>query len=168
MPLEGPRPQLTQVAAADAALVAAARRLFEEYEESLDVDLGFQGFDEELASLPGNYAGPRGRLLIASVDGEAVGCGALRELDSRTAELKRLYVRPSARGAGIARLLAERLLAEARQLGYLRIRLDTLPAMLAAQRLYISLGFRDIAPYTANPVEGSRFLELTLEVAHTA
>lgn len=138
------------------------RGLFAEYAASLDVDLGFQQFDRELGELPGVYAPPRGALLIARSAGVAIGCVALRALDDTTCELKRLYVRPSARGTGIGRTLAEAALREARRLGYQWIRLDTLPGMERAQALYERLGFRDVAPYTDNPIAGTRFLELDL------
>ncbi|MEA2712773.1 MAG: hypothetical protein QOK27_734 [Gemmatimonadales bacterium] len=142
--------------------LGAARQLFEEYAASLDVSLCFQGFDEELSSLPGAYAPPRGRLLLAYRDDESAGCVALRPLEPDTCEMKRLYVRPAYRSSGVGRLLAERLIHEAATAGYRRMRLDTLPTMEAALALYRRLGFREIAPYTANPVKGAVFLELQL------
>ena len=142
--------------------VEAARRLFVEYQESLGVDLCFQGFDHELAGLPGDYVPPHGRLLLARAGGEAVACVALRRLDAETCEMKRLYVRPSQRGLGLGRALAELLITEARRIGYERMRLDTLPSMTEAAALYERLGFRDIEPYYANPVPGARFLQLEL------
>lgn len=138
------------------------RRLFREYADSIDVDLGFQGFEEELAGLPGKYAPPSGRLLIAWKDGTAVGCVALRQIDERTAEMKRLYVRPEARGEKLGRRLAERICNEARSAGYSRICLDTLPTMLSALQLYQSLGFVAIEPYVFNPIPGTKFLALAL------
>lgn len=138
------------------------RTLFEEYAASLPFDLGFQQFELELAGLPGDYVPPRGALLIARADGTAVGCVALRPLGPRTCELKRLYVRPETRGSGAGRALTERALEEARSIGYRQIRLDTLPGMERAQALYLTLGFRDVAPYTDNPIAGARFLELEL------
>jgi putative acetyltransferase len=143
--------------------LAAAGRLFEEYAASLDISLCFQGFDEELSSLPGAYAPPRGRLLLACRGKESVGCVALRPLEPDTCEMKRLYVRPAYRTGGVGRLLAERAIHEAAMAGYRRMRLDTLPMMEAALQLYHRLGFREIAPYTANPVKGAVFLELQLD-----
>ena len=134
------------------------RTLFREYADSLPFALDFQGFDRELAELPGSYARPRGALLLV----RGAGCVGLRPLDESTCEMKRLYVRPSARGAGIGRLLAEAAIAEARRLGYERMRLDTTPGMETAQALYSELGFREIEPYRLNPVPGTRFLELPL------
>jgi ribosomal protein S18 acetylase RimI-like enzyme len=143
--------------------LATARQLFNEYAASLDISLCFQGFDEELAGLPGTYAPPRGRLLLAWRGKESAGCVALRPLEPGTCEMKRLYVRPAYRTGGVGRLLVERVIHEAAMAGYRRMRLDTLPAMEAALQLYRRLGFREIAPYTANPVEGTVFLELELD-----
>jgi putative acetyltransferase len=139
------------------------RRLFEEYAASLDTDLCFQGFAEELASLPGHYAPPRGRLLLALQNGQAAGCVALRPLEPGVCEMKRLYVRPPFQAHGIGRVLVDRIIQEARQSGYQRMRLDTLPSMTAARALYRRLGFQEIAPYRSNPVEGAVFLELQLD-----
>jgi putative acetyltransferase len=143
--------------------LAAARQLFEEDAASLDINLCFQGFDEELSSLPGAYAPPRGRLLLACHGKESAGCVALRPLETDTCEMKRLYVRPAYRTGGVGRLLAERVIHEAATAGYRRMRLDTLPIMESALQLYRRLGFREIAPYTANPVKGAVFLELQLD-----
>ena len=142
--------------------LAEARRLFKEYEASLDVDLRYQGFEQELAALPGAYAPPRGRLLLAADDSVPAGCVALRPLGGDVCEMKRLYVCPAARGRRVGRLLAETVIREARLIGYSRMRLDTLPSMKEALALYRALGFEEIAPYYASPVAGTRFMELAL------
>lgn len=142
--------------------VAGVRGLFVEYQEALGVDLCFQGFDRELAELPGDYVPPGGRLLVARKRGELVACVALRQLDPQTCEMKRLYVRPAHRGAGLGRALAEAVIAEAKRIGYARLRLDTLPSMTEAAALYERLGFRETEPYYENPVPGARFLQLEL------
>lgn len=145
--------------------VAACRELFVEYQRALGVSLCFQGFDRELAGLPGDYAPPRGRLYLALAAGKPAGCAALRPLFHRDAEIKRVYVRPEHRGAGLGRILAARVIEEARALGYETLKLDTLPGMKAAQRMYEDFGFRDTAPYNDNPVEGVRFMALALRGA---
>jgi GNAT superfamily N-acetyltransferase len=142
--------------------VRAARVLFEEYAASVGFDLGFQGFDAEVRELPGDYAPPRGRLLLADVGGEPVGCVGVRELDAETCEMKRLFVRPESRRTGAGRTLAEAAIATGRELGYARMRLDTVPTMAAAQALYGSLGFREITAYRYNPIPGTTFMELEL------
>jgi putative acetyltransferase len=134
------------------------RVMLREYAAWLEVDLCFQNFEEELAGLPGEYAPPRGRLLIA----EGAGCVALRAIDDEICEMKRLYVRPEHRGSGLGRRLVTAIIDEARAIGYRRMRLDTMPKMDRAQGLYASLGFRGIAAYRFNPEAGARFLELEL------
>ncbi len=146
-------------------LWAEARRLVREYAASLGVDLSFQDFDREVASLEHEYGPPDGHFLLAVDDGRFVGCGGFRRLTASACEMKRLYVVPSARGTGAGRALAMALIAEARRRGYEAMLLDTLPSMQGAQRLYASLGFEPTAPYRFNPVEGTSFLRLVLATA---
>ena len=142
--------------------LTSARHLLIEYAESLDFDLDFQGFDQELANLPGGYAPPKGYLLLAEYEGQLAGCVALRGLSQNMCEMKRLYVRPEFRGLGIGRALAQFVIEQARTIGYTYMRLDTAPSMQAARALYLSLGFRQISPYRYNPIEGAVFMELEL------
>jgi putative acetyltransferase len=154
---------IAQVAAAGARL-EEVRALFLEYAGSLGFSLCFQGFDEELRALPGMYAPPRGRLLLAIEDDRPAGCVGLHPWDADAAEMKRLYVRPAFRGRGLGRILAEAALAEARSIGYRSIRLDTIAShMQSAIALYRDLGFREIPPYRSNLIPGALYLELLLE-----
>ena len=142
------------------------REIFREYAQGLGVDLSFQGFEEELASLPADYAAPRGALFLARVDGAVAGCVALRPLEASdypdAAEMKRLYVRPAFRGLGLGRQLAEAALDAARQAGYATVLLDTLDDMESARALYEDLGFEAIEPYYHNPIPGAHYLKADL------
>lgn len=139
-----------------------ARSLFVEYQRAIGVDLCFQGFEEELRTLPGAYASRGGRLLLAREGDEPAGCGALRPLAPGIGELKRMWVRPAFRGRGLGRAIAEALVEAARAEGYRAVRLDTLESMTEARALYRALGFREIAPYYANPLPGVVYMELAL------
>ena len=141
-----------------------ARRLIEEYAAALDLDLSFQGFDQEIEHLSTEYGPPTGAFFLAVEEGRGIGCIGLRRFGEQVGEIKRLYVAPAGRGRGIARALVERIVAHARQLGYRRLLLDTLPSMKEARSLYQSLGFKPTAPYRFNPVEGTAVLELELEM----
>lgn len=143
--------------------IAAARRLFEEYAASIETDLCFQNFSKELTGLPGAYAPPRGRLLLALVDATPVGCVGLRPHDATTGEMKRLFVQPGHQGRGLGKQLAEAVIAEARAIGYTSLLLDTLPSMQSAIRLYEVLGFVRRPPYFDSPVGGNVFMELKLK-----
>ena len=138
------------------------RRLFREYERFLDVDLCFQSFEEELAGLPGKYGPPDGVLLMAMDGRQSAGCVALRKVEDRVCEMKRLYLRPQYRARGVGRLLAERILSEATALGYSVMRLDTLDKLKAAMGLYEAMGFRRREPYYGNPLPGVVYWELDL------
>jgi putative acetyltransferase len=142
--------------------IEIARQLFREYQEALGVDLSFQNFAAELDTLPGAYATPRGRLLLARDATQVMGCVALRPLSADTCEMKRLYVRPDYRALGLGRRLVDRVIEEARSVPYSRMFLDTLPTMMGAQRMYERFGFKDVQPYRHNPIQGTRFLGLDL------
>ena len=173
-----PRPQLEThptsavrfgiTQAQSTAQIAQARELFLEYAQSLGFSLCFQNFDTELAGLPGDYAPPEGRLLLAEYEGQLAGCVALHKLaaqkdDDGICEMKRLYLRLQFRGKGLGRVLADRVIAEARQIGYRRMRLDTVePLMKDAVAMYRKIGFQEIAPYRPNPIAGALYMELQL------
>ena len=149
------------------ASVEPARVILREYAASLKIDLGFQNFESELATLPGEYAGPSGRMLLAFVDGALAACGGFRALPdadcANACEMKRLFVRPAFRRFGLGRMLAEALLIEARRAGYSAMLLDTLDEMESARELYASLGFVEVAPYYFNPIPGAHYLKAELD-----
>ena len=149
---------------AEASDMDAVRELFREYAAGLGIDLGFQGFERELADLPGSYAQAEGAILLGSLAGATIGCVALRPLAEGYCEMKRLYLRPAARGTGLGRKLAEQIIAEARERGYTTMRLDTLGSMDPAIRLYESLGFQRTEPYYDNPIPGALYFEKKLDV----
>ncbi|KPK70676.1 acetyltransferase [candidate division WOR_3 bacterium SM23_60] len=138
------------------------RTLFKEYADSLGFDLDFQDFQAELDRLPGDYTRPGGCLLLAKQGSEIIGCVALRKIDHNTCEMKRLYVRPHCRGKGTGRALSQKIIDEARTIGYKKMRLDTIPTMKRANVLYRSFGFKKIKPYRYNPIKGALFMELDL------
>jgi putative acetyltransferase len=142
--------------------IEKTREIFRQYARFLDFDLSFQGFAEELASLPGDYSSPAGGLLLAQEGNETGGCVALRKIGDGICEMKRLFVSPQHRGKGIGRLLAEAVIQEGKRLGYNRMRLDTVPSMTSAISLYRTLGFKEIPSYCYNPVPGTKFFELRL------
>jgi len=143
--------------------IEQARELFLEYAKSLGFSLCFQNFDKELAELPGDYAPPSGRLLLAEFEEQLAGCAAMHRLEADICEMKRLYLRPRFRGRGLGRVLAETIIAQASKLGYRRMRLDTVePVMGDAVAMYRRLGFREIAAYRANPMAGTLYMELEL------
>jgi ribosomal protein S18 acetylase RimI-like enzyme len=151
--------------ATSTAQLAGVRTLFLEYASSLEISLCFQNFEQELASLPGGYAPPTGRLLLAQDGNQTAGCVAMREIGQGVCEMKRLYVRPAWRGKSLGRTLAEAIIAAAREIGYGFMRLDTLASMKPAISLYRSLGFRQIPAYYANPSDNAVFMELPLDLA---
>ena len=160
---DGVRSQIDLIQATLPEHIEQARGLFLEYGSSLGFSLCFQSFDEELKSLPGAYDPPSGRLLLARYRDHAAGCVALRKLEAGICEMKRLYVRPGDRGRGLGRMLVERAIAEARAIGYERMRLDTVEsAMKDAVALYRRMGFREIAPYSAISIESALWMELLL------
>jgi putative acetyltransferase len=143
--------------------IALARQLFEEYASWLEISLCFQNFDRELEGLPGDYAAPHGRLLLALKDDQLAGCIAVRRLPDRACEMKRLYVRPAFRGRGLGRTLVTAIVEEAKEIGYERMRLDTLPGKMdQALAMYRRFGFKEIPPYYENPIAGATFMELSL------
>jgi ribosomal protein S18 acetylase RimI-like enzyme len=144
-------------------LVENAKELIREYAQSLEFDLGFQDFDKEMENFPGQYAPPRGCLYVALDANQPIGCVALRNLGQGVCEMKRLYVKPSLRGQKVGKLLAEIVIKAARDMGYDHLRLDTIPSMKQANMLYNTLGFKQIAPYRFNPIEGATFFELNLK-----
>ena len=153
----------TIVQAESPAQIAAVRELFNEYANSLGFSLCFQSFEKELAQLPGIYAPPSGRLLLAEQRGQTAGCIALHALEPSICEMKRLYVRPQFRGANLGRTLVETLIGEARSTGYRRMRLDTVPSVMGkAVELYRQMGFCEIKPYVFNPIAGAIYMELEL------
>jgi GNAT superfamily N-acetyltransferase len=156
-------PGLSIQQAESPAQIGQARELFLEYAQSLGFSLCFQNFDKELAELPGDYAPPSGRLLLAKFEGELAGCVALHKFEAGICEMKRLYLRPRFRGRGFGRVLAQTIIAEASNLGYKSMRLDTVgPVMKDAVAMYRRLGFREIAPYRSNPMPGTLYMELDL------
>jgi len=154
--------ELELIHAASVDGVRIAQELFREYQRAIDVDLCFQDFERELASLPGDYACPGGRLLLGKVGDEIAGCVALRRLSNTISEIKRLFVRPAFQVRGLGRQLARAIIEEARSIRYKTLRLDTLPKMTEAQALYRSLGFKPIPAYTFNPTPGTLYFELRL------
>jgi ribosomal protein S18 acetylase RimI-like enzyme len=164
--MEDKPPEIELLTPDSEELLQATRSIFRDYAAQLDVDLCFQNFEAELSGLPGAYAPPHGALLLATVDGEVAGCGALRPLADvdypNACEMKRLYVRPAFRRFGIGRLLAQALMDRGLQAGYSNLLLDTLDDMEAARGLYTSLGFEEIAPYYFNPIPGAHYLRASL------
>jgi putative acetyltransferase len=164
-------PEIRLIVPDTPALIEATRAIFREYAASLAVDLSFQGFDQELQDLPGEYAEPNGCLLLALVDGAVAGCGAYRRItdvdDPNACEMKRLYVRQAFRRFGLGRQVAQALIDEARQARYSSMLLDTLDDMEAARELYRSLGFVEVPPFYFNPLPGAHYLRVDLDGAHS-
>jgi GNAT superfamily N-acetyltransferase len=158
---DNPEPVIVQVQSSRHLM--AVRSLFEAYAASLDFDLDFQNFKDELKNLPGEYAPPKGCILMAFVGKDSAGCVALRQISNEICEMKRLYIKPLYRKKGIGRCLAETVIQNACGIGYKRMRLDTVPAMKAARALYASLGFKKITAYRYNPIDGAAFMELDLK-----
>ncbi len=142
--------------------IEIVKELFLEYGKSLDFELCFQDFDKELAELPGEYTPPHGRLYLAEQNNKPAGCIALRKIDKEICEMKRLYVKPEFRGIGLGSKLVIKLIEDAKFIGYKKMRLDTVPSMESAQKLYYSMGFVEIEPYRVNPVQGAKYMELEL------
>lgn len=156
-------PSLQFLQAESPSQIAEARELFFEYAQSLGFSLCFQNFDKEVANLPGDYAPPKGRLLLAEYEFQLAGCVALHPLGAGICEMKRLYLRPPFRGKGLGRALADRIISEACQIGYQHMRLDTVePVMKDAVFMYRKIGFREISPYCSNPIAGALYMELLL------
>ena len=166
LPILVQRPDITFLTPTLAQEMAPVRELFEEYAQSLSVDLAFQGFEEELAQLPGRYGPPRGCIVLAYIEGRAAGCCALAALDNcdypNAAEMKRLFVRKAFRGFGLGRLLTEAILTHAQRMGYSAVLLDTLDDMETARALYADVGFVEIPPYYHNPIPGAHYLKVDI------
>ena len=153
---------ITIISASNDEYVDKAKELIQEYALSIKQDLSFQDFKQEMATFPSQYSPPGGCLLVAEYDNKIIGCVGLRDQGNGICEMKRMYVQPNYRSLGLGKALAEAVIDRARSIGYHRMRLDTIPSMESAIRVYISLGFRDIDPYRFNPIEGARYLELKL------
>jgi putative acetyltransferase len=163
MRLVGRKWSMDLIQASSTEEIQQARLLFEQYASWVEISLCFQNFEQEVANLPGDYAPPNGRLFLALENDKVMGCVALRKIGEGIGEMKRLYVRPEFRGRRLGRTLTEKLIAEAKQIGYRRMRLDTLPGKMdQAIAMYRALGFKEIAPYYKNPVEDATFMELVL------
>ncbi|NWF88521.1 MAG: GNAT family N-acetyltransferase [Ignavibacteriaceae bacterium] len=142
--------------------LTSIRELFLEYAESLGFSLCFQDFDKELANLPGDYSPPDGRLILALDENKPIGCVALRKLEKDICEMKRLYVKPEMRGIGLGKQLVQKIIDEALKIGYVKMRLDTVPKMKEAIDLYHKIGFKEVEPYRENPIEGALYMEKDL------
>ena len=142
--------------------LTSIRELFLEYAESLGFSLCFQNFDKELANLPGDYSPPDGRLILALDENKPIGCVALRKLEKDICEMKRLYIKPEMRGIGLGEQLVRTVIDEAVKIGYMKMRLDTVPKMKEAIDLYSKIGFKEVGPYRENPIEGAMYMEMDL------